>query len=41
VKEDAFAHSSCKKGEETPFRMEDEDGDMVGDDVLINLPCEI
>jgi len=35
--EDAFAHPSRKRAEETPFRMDDEDGDMVGDDVPINL----
>lgn len=35
--EDAFVHPSRKRAEETPFRMDDEDGDMVGDDVPINL----
>ncbi|RPA94316.1 hypothetical protein L873DRAFT_1701881 [Choiromyces venosus 120613-1] len=35
--EDAFIHPSRKRAEEAPFRMDDEDGDMVGDDVPINL----
>ncbi|CUS15117.1 unnamed protein product [Tuber aestivum] len=35
--EDAFVHPSRKRAGETPFHMDDEDGDMVGDDVPINL----
>ena len=38
---DAFRHTSNKGAEEMPFPIDDEDGDMVGDDVLINLPREI
>ncbi|KAG0643496.1 hypothetical protein HOY80DRAFT_1032960 [Tuber brumale] len=35
--EDAFIHPSRKRAQETPFHMDDEDGDMVVDDVPINL----
>ncbi|CAZ83457.1 unnamed protein product [Tuber melanosporum] len=35
--EDAFVHPSRTRAQETPFRMDDEDGDMVVDDVPSNL----